>query len=61
MSGNLSAEISRRARQSLGAPEQSLGLAKSLLALLELLLQTQEGSGIFEQTTATLPACCKPA
>lgn len=61
MSGNLAAEIARLARQPLGAPKESLGLAKGCLALLELLLKTQEGPGIFEQSTATLPARGKPA
>ncbi len=61
MSGNLSAEMSRLAREPFGAPKKSLGLAKGSLALLEFLLQTQEGTGIFEQPAATLPTRREPA
>jgi len=53
--------MSHLARQPLGTPQESLGLAKGCLALFELLLQTQESPGIFEQPAATLPARRQPS
>jgi hypothetical protein len=49
------------ADETLGALQQSLGLAQDLLALFELLLQAQEGAGIFEQPLSTLRARRQPA
>ncbi len=47
-SGNLAAEIPCLARQPFGACKEPIWLTQGLLALLEPLLQTQKGSGIFE-------------
>ena len=60
-SRNLAAEIPCLARQPFGACKESLRLTQGLLALLEPLLQTQKGSGIFEQSAATLPARREPS
>ncbi len=54
MLGNLLAELSRLSREPFGALQESLWLAKGFLALLEFLLQTQEGTGICEDPAATL-------
>ena len=61
MSTDLAAEVARLARQLLGALQQPLRLTHHSLALLEPLLQTQEGAGIFEQSTSTLTAGRQPA
>lgn len=61
MLGNLLAELSRLSRESFGALQESLWLAKGILALREFLLQTQEGTGIFEEPAATLLPRLAPA
>jgi hypothetical protein len=61
VSAKLSVEMAGLACEALGALEQALGLAQGLLALLELLLQAQEGTGIFEQSLTTLRTRRLPA
>ncbi len=61
MSTDLAAERSRLARQPLGALKQPLRLTQVGLALLEPLLETEEGARIFEQSAATLTAGRQPA
>ncbi len=58
--GNLAPEISRLARQPTGALKQLLRLTSELLALLEPLLETHKGAGIFEQAAAPLRASREP-
>jgi hypothetical protein len=61
VSAKLSVKMAGLAGETLGALEQPLGLALGLPALLELLLQAQEGAGIFEQPLSTLRTCALPA
>ena len=54
-------ELTRLARETFGALQEPLWLAKGLLAGFEFLVQPQEATGVFEEPTATLPPRRKPA
>ena len=61
MSTDLAAERSRLTRQLLSALKQPLRLTQDSLALLEPLLETQEGARVFKQSASTLTAGRQPA
>lgn len=61
MSAKLPVKMAGLACEAFGALQQPLRLTQGLVTLLELLLQTQEGPGIFEQPLAALRARRLPA